>query len=263
MHALIARNLLDLYRDKISNLAHTTFGNCFRLIPALAFCLLFVGTQNQTLSAQKRSNLNYEGYSHRDFYFGISLALNQSKYHLTQASRFIQNDSILIIESKNGGGFNIGLVTNFEFGDNFDVRFPLPTFSFAKRDLIYKTTGREEITKTINSVLLEFPVHFRYKSAPYRDTRLFVVLGGRYSVDLASNSKDRNAQGLIKILPNDFAIEYGFGFQIFFPFFILSPEIKFSHGIMNIHNRQDGLIYSSLIDKLFSRGFAITFHFEG
>ena len=169
----------------------------------------------------------------------------------------------MVTEAASGPGFNLGIVANIEFGKNFDVRFLLPTISFAERRIQYQMTNRTNIEKKVESVFLEFPIHFRYKSALYKDTRLFVVAGAKYSVDLASNSRSRKAEDLVKVLPNDFVIEYGFGFQIFFPYFILSPEIKFSHGLLNIHDKNPNLIYSSPIEKLFSRGFSISLHFEG
>lgn len=213
------------------------------------------------MQAQK-GTFNYYKFK-RGYYFGITLGYNSSRYSILQNRSFILNDSIMVTEAASGPGFNLGIVTNIEFGKNFDVRFLLPTISFAERRIQYTMTDRTQLEKKIESVFLEFPIHFRYKSALYKDTRLFIIAGAKYSVDLASNSRSRKAENLIKVLPNDFIIEYGFGFQIFFPYFILSPEIKFSHGLMNIHDRNQNLIYSSPIDKLFSRGFSISLHFEG
>ena len=175
----------------------------------------------------------------------------------------MRSDSLRVVDASRGPGFNLGIVTNVKFGEHFDVRFLIPTLSFAERRLHYDLVGNRQETKTVGSVFIESPIHFRYKSRPYHDTRLFVIFGGKYSIDLASNSRARQADDLLKITRQDFALEYGFGFQIFFPYFILSPEIKFSHGLLNIHERNANLIYSSPIDRLFSRGFAISFHFEG
>ena len=64
------------------------------------------------------------------------------------------------------------------------------------------------------------------------------MLGGiNYQYDLASNSSARKAQNLVKLSPSDFSIEAGIGFQFYFPVFILSPELKFSEGIKNVHDR--------------------------
>lgn len=244
MHTAHSRHLLHLHWLKTTTLV------------ALVLAL-FAGT-----STAQKGTFNYYNFQ-RGYYFGISLGYNSSKYQITPHTSFIQNDSVLIMESLRGPGFNLGIVTNIEFGKNFDVRFLLPTVSFAERQLFYKMTDRQEVTKKVESVFLEFPIHFRYKSAPYHDVRMFVVAGAKYSIDLASNSRARKAEDLVKVFPNDFVFEYGLGFQIFFPYFILSPEIKFSHGLLNIHDRNPNLIYSSPIEKLFSRGFTFSLHFEG
>ncbi|MCP4437785.1 MAG: PorT family protein [Aureispira sp.] len=211
----------------------------------------------------QRGTFNYFKFSKKNYYFGITLGFNSSKYFVGQDKSFIKNDSIRVIESINGPGFNLGIVTNIKFGENFDLRFLLPTLSFADRRLEYKLTSGETELKKLESVFLEFPIHVRYKSKPYKDIRVFVVGGVKYSMDLASNSKARKSENLLKISAHDLVGELGLGFQIFFPYFILSPEMKFSFGMLNILNRDENLIYSSSINKLFSRGFAISLHFEG
>ncbi len=80
------------------------------------------------------------------------------------------------------------------------------------------------------------------------------MLGGfNYQYDLASNASARKADNLVKLKPYDFSIEAGIGFQFFFPVFILSPELKISNGLINVHSRDPNLIYSNTIDKLNSR----------
>lgn len=235
-----------------------------------SFCLIFFGALlfiSQTAEAQRGRNrgpMNYEHFSKKNFYFGITLGYNQSFHNITMHESFILNDSVQIMNALQGPGFNLGIVTNLKFGENFDMRFLLPTLSFADRRINYQMVNNPNILqKKIESVFLEFPIHFRYKSKPYKDMRFFVVVGAKYSIDLASNSKTRQADDLIKIVPHDFALEVGLGFQVFFPYFILSPELKFSYGLSNLHSRNPNLIFSSPIDKLFSRGLTISFHFEG
>ncbi|MDW8272691.1 MAG: hypothetical protein RMJ53_00490 [Chitinophagales bacterium] len=43
----------------------------------------------------------------------------------------------------------------------------------------------------------------------------------------------------------------------------MSPEFKFTHGILNIHAPTEGLIYSRVLDRLFSRALTITLNLEG
>jgi hypothetical protein len=212
-------------------------------------------------NAQTKGTFNYLDFASKPYYFGITLAYNTSSFQPYQSSRFFTSDSIRGVESLAGQGFNLGIVTNLKIGQNFDFRF-LPTLSFADRTLQY-TTSNALVNKRIEAVFFEMPFHARYKSDPYEDLRIFVIGGVKYSFDVASKSRTRQDANLVKVTPTDFAVELGAGVQFFFPYFIFSPEIKFSQGISNglIYNRD--LEFSSVLDKILSRTFTISFHFEG
>lgn len=242
----------------------TLIGHLFHLHRCqIILVLAFLGTLATATNAQKGS-FNYDNkFSKKAYYFGITLGANVTRYHIDKDMTLIGNDSIRSINAIYGPGFNLGIVANVKLGKHFDFRFLLPTLSFADRKLQYQMTNNSVVDKRIESVFLEFPIHFRYKSKPYKDFRIFVVAGAKYSIDLASNSRARQTEDLIRINQHDVAVEFGLGFQVFFPYFILSPEIKFSYGVYNIHSRKNQLVYSSVIDQLFSRGFAISLHFEG
>jgi hypothetical protein len=88
------------------------------------------------------------------------------------------------------------------------------------------------------------------------------LAGAKFDIDLASNSTARNAEDLVKLKTNDFALEAGIGFNFYLPFVTFSPEIKYSYGISNIHSRDPALKYSSVFDKLQSRMITISIHLE-
>jgi hypothetical protein len=239
--------------------------NLYRYKTLTIIAVLFLFAISQTSFAQRGggANFNFNAFNKKTYYFGISLGYNNSYYRIVHDRSFILNDTVKILESARGPGFNLGIVTNIKFGENFDFRFNLPTLSFAERRFEYTLTSKEVQKRKVESVFIDFPIQFRYKSKPYHDIRAFVIFGGKYSIDLASNSRARQADDLIKIQRQDLLLEYGVGFQVFFPYFILSPEIKFSHGLLNIHDRNAGLVYSRVIDRLLARGLTISFHFEG
>jgi hypothetical protein len=218
------------------------------------------------LQAQQRSqgNLNFYEFDQRQYYFGITLGYNTGHYRVYQSSNFIGNDSIRRVESVTGPGVNLGIVTNLKIGDYFDIRF-LPTLSFAERNINYAAVrpGAFPYNRKIESVFVEMPFQVRYKSEPYRDTRLFVLGGVKYAFDVASESRSRQADNLVKVVPTDLTFEVGAGVQFFFPFFIFSPEIKFSHGLGNVMLFDSRLPEASVIEKILSRTFTLSFHFEG
>jgi hypothetical protein len=90
-----------------------------------------------------------------------------------------------------------------------------------------------------------------------------MIGGGKYAYDLASLSKARKAEKLIRLTPNDFALELGFGFEFYFPLFILAPEVKISQGMMNVLSPDKNLIYSRSLDALKSRTITFSLLIEG
>jgi hypothetical protein len=237
--------------------------NLYRGKVILAIVFLFGALSVQAQFNDNR-NYNFYDFQQKPYYFGITLGYNTSSFKPFRSSNFLESDSIKIIESVSGPGFNLGIVTNLKMGDHFDFRF-LPTLSFAERNIEYTRRGRAAnfSMRQVESVLVEMPFHIRYKSAPYRDFRLFVIAGVKYSFDVASDSRSRQAETLVKVSPNDFALEYGAGIQFFFPFFIFSPEFKISHGIGNTLIYNDQLEESTVLEKLLSRTFTFSLHFEG
>jgi hypothetical protein len=211
-----------------------------------------------------KGNYNFFEFQQKPYYFGITLAINNSSFTPFRSEEFLYSDSIQSVQALKGPGFNLGIVTNLKIGDYFDFRF-LPTLSFGERKLVYDQTRRDakDNQRSVESVFVEMPFHFRYKSAPYKDKRLFVLAGVKYSFDVASDSRARQAESLVKISPHDFALEYGAGVQFFFPYFIFSPELKFSHGIGNTLIFNPTLEESTVLEKVLSRTFTLSFHFEG
>jgi hypothetical protein len=243
-------NLLHLYRSKIK---------------AIGILAIAVFMSAQSVQAQyQQGNFNFLDFQAKQYYFGITLGYNQGNYRIFHSNNFIRNDSFARVESVGGPGFNLGIVSNLRLGDYFDLRF-LPTLSFAERNIRYTPPSEalRPLNRRIESVLVEMPFHVRYKSAPYHDFRLFVIGGVKYSFDVASDSRSRQAAGLVRISPTDFQFEYGTGIQFFFPYFIFSPEIKISQGINNVLIFNNNLKQSTVLEQVMSRTFTLSFHFEG
>lgn len=230
-------------------------------LPVVFLCLL-----PMTASAQigQGSNLNYRDFQQKPYYFGITLGINNSNYRIYHSKNFIRNDSFARAESVTGPGFNLGIVSNLKVGEYFDLRF-LPTLSFTEHTIRYSPVGERGriLNRPIQSVLVEVPFHVRYKSAVYHDFRLFIIGGVKYSFDVASDSRTRQAAGLVRIAPTDFSVEYGAGIQFFFPYFIFSPELKISQGLNNVLIYNNRLEQSTVLEKVLSRTFTISLHFEG
>ncbi len=238
------------------------FNLCRAKVIIIAVCCLCLSQYTHGQSV--KGNYNFLDFQQKPYYFGITLAYNNSDFRIFHSRQFIRNDSISSAESVTGPGFNLGIVSNLKIGSYFDFRF-LPTLSFAERNIGYTSPSesRPPYSRKIESVFVELPFHLRYKSEPYNDMRMFIIAGIKYSFDVASDSRTRQADELVKISPSDFAFEYGAGVQFFFPYFIFSPELKVSHGLGNILIFNKDLDQSNVIEKIISRTFTISLHFEG
>lgn len=230
-------------------------------IGAIGVLLLMV---SMVSAQQNRSgNRNYYDFQSKQYYFGLSLGGNTSSYKVNQSQFFVENDSISIVEGGRGPGFDIHFILNVKIGQYFDFR-ALPGFSLGNsRSLEFTDANGTMQTRTYESVFVESPFLLRFKSEPYRDKRAFVVAGFKYSYDVQSNSSSRQANTLVKISPHDFAFEIGAGLQFFYPYFIFSPEIKWSRGLGNILIYDDRLAESRVIEQVRSSVFTLSFHFEG
>lgn len=234
----------------------------------LVIVIAFLLSPGAPIHAQRGSGggYHYLDFEGKDYYFGLTVGYNNSNFQILHSRKFILNDSFSIADPKPGPGFNVSMVTNLKIGEYFDFRF-LPGFSFAERSIVFRevNNGMTENIRTIESVFVQAPFQVRFKSAPYRDLRVFVLGGVKYTYDVASNARVRRelANSLIKISPHDFAVEVGAGIQIFMPYFIFSPEIKFSQGISNILIYNDELEQSRVIEKILSRTLTFSLHFEG
>ncbi len=229
---------------------------------------LFLGLLGiSTLYSQiNKSNTNYLDYKNKDYYFGISLGFNSSQHQVFHSREFIDNRNFLRAQGAPAIGFNVQGIVNYKIGEFFDIR-TLPGFTFATRHIDFQAAeGVMNILPprtTIQSIFVNLPFLVRFKSAPYRDKRAYVVAGINYSFDVASNSMSIGSEQLIQVDPHDFQLEAGIGMQFFFPYFILSPEIKFSQGINNTLLFNNQIEESTIIEKLLSRVLTFSFHFEG
>ncbi|HVS98009.1 MAG TPA: outer membrane beta-barrel protein [Puia sp.] len=239
--------------------------------PARAiFAVLFSAAVLTGSSAfgQLRDYLNLPDHDSKRYYLGIGFMYDNSHFQVTPHPKFLQSDSVLSVTPGNTGGFGVSGMFTLRLAEHWELRAAFPEFIFANNTLAYHVKfpppGEDSVaTKQIQSLLLGFPVQVKFLSDRIGNFRVYMLGGLNYQYDLASNSSARKAQNLVKLSPADLSVEAGIGFQFYFPVFILSPELKISEGIKNVHSRDPNLQYSNTIDKLKSRMIVFSLIFEG
>lgn len=205
--------------------------------------------------AQIRDGISQEDHDDRPYHFGINIGYNKSHFNFTHHPRFLQYDSIMDVESINNAGINLAWLVNVRMSRHFDVRLHPLDLTFSEKAFLYsqKYDIDTSVTKKVQSITLSFPVHIAFSSDRIHNFKVYTIAGGKFDYDLASNAGASKAEDLIKLKRSDLSVELGLGFHIYFPFFVLSPEIKLSSGLINLHSRDADLKYSNVIDKINSK----------
>ncbi|RYY89843.1 MAG: PorT family protein [Chitinophagaceae bacterium] len=220
--------------------------------------------------AQLPKEINLEEHDAKPYYFGITLASNTARFHVEQHPYYLGQDTVLVMEPTNSGGFGLGLLATARLNHRFELRFN-PTLIFLERNIVYQLKYRDifedgdgfQVTKKVESVITSFPLQLKFRSDRIGNFRVYMLGGVKLDYDLASNAKARQAENMIKIGKIDYGIEGGLGFNFYFKSFIFSPEVKFSNGLRNMHDRDANLKYSNVIDRIQSRMIVFSIHLEG
>lgn len=205
--------------------------------------------------AQSDNEINQENHDDKPYHFGINIGYNESHFNFTHHPRFLQYDSIMDVESINNPGINLAWLVNVRVSNHFDIRLHPLDLTFSEKAFLYtqKYEPDTSVTKKVQSITLSFPVHIAFSSDRIGNFKVYTIAGGKFDYDLASNAGASKAEDLVKLNRSDLSVELGLGFHIYFPYFVLSPEIKLSNGLTNLHARDPNLKYSNVLDKINSR----------
>ncbi len=201
------------------------------------------------------------------YYFGLTLGYNYSFLHVAKSPLFLQNDSIQSAEPGSSGGIAMGLMATARLNDHFQVRANPQLIIGGSKYIAYtllKTKPGENIfqNQTLPSTLVSFPIQLKFNSDRIGNFRTYMLAGLKYDLDLSSNSSARNVDDLIKLKKDDLGFELGLGFNFYLPFVTISPELKISNGLRNIHQYDPNLKYSNVLDQILSRMVVFSIHFE-
>lgn len=212
--------------------------------------------------------VNLGSFDRKKYHFGFLLGFNQADFYVDRKSEFASQDSLLSLNTGSTPGFNLGIIGSVNFTKNISVRF-LPTLSFEDRVLNYVFyAGADSTTlfeKRVESTYIDFPVNVKLRTDRLKNFAAYFVVGARYRINMQSEKDVKNEVAddiLVKTESNDFAIEFGGGFDFFLPYFKFGIELKMATGLNNLLVPEDTQ-FSNPIESLRSKTFMISLTFEG
>ncbi|OKS85247.1 type IX secretion/gliding motility protein PorT/SprT [Mucilaginibacter polytrichastri] len=170
------------------------------------------------------------------------------------------------ISSNSLPGFGIGFVTRYSFNEHLEIR-TTPELVFADKQILYTyldaTLGND--SKQIQTTSVDVPLLLKLKSDRIGDMRVYLI--GGLKTSFAINKKPNNVEAnledkAITLKRNYNAWEAGVGFDIYFEYFKLSPELKVSNSFNNMLASDKANPFTSPLSKLFLHTISFSLYFE-
>ncbi len=246
MHTTHIRNLFHLHWQKV----------ILGLI--LIGCGLTKTAHSQT-SSYYRKHLEY--YDDKPIHYGFLFALPITRFHIVHSNNFVNQDTTSRITAPTTLGFRMGFVVNGYLNERWDIR-TTPSVSLYDRVVEYefaRGTTRRELRE---ATWIEIPLLFKYKSQRRMNTRMYMLGGMTFGFETNVRKRLRQGSDFLNTKNSDLTIDYGFGLEQFLAYTKFSPEIRFSHGIVNLFRSNDTNNASGGIRRLTSHTITLYLMFE-
>jgi hypothetical protein len=178
----------------------------------------------------QRNNPNYDD---KKLTYGFLMALHTSNYQVDYADQFItqQLDTVHSVNPIWSSGFSLGFIVNYRLSEFLDLRLT-PQVAFYEQSVRYQYTDETFTDATVESTMVEVPILLKYKSERRGNIRMYMIGGVKPAFE-ASGRKEQTKEEL-ELKGTNISIEAGFGFDLYYPLFKFSPEIRFSRGLIDI-----------------------------
>jgi len=243
------------------------FKNILVLVLVLFVAQGAFGQKKPKVKNNQRLPPNLSKFYEKPYHFGFYLGYNTSTFKMKNSSDTSYYDGIRSLNSGKAPGFDLGIVADYHFSHNLSLRLT-PGLSFQERPLIFVfDAGANSINKVIESTVIEVPLSFKFSINRIQNFATYFTLGGKYSLDMASNEDVNNSTNslidvVVKTKKHDYSYTIGGGFDFFLTYFKFGIDLKASFGIPNIFI-QDNTMFSSPIESLKTRSLMISLTFEG
>lgn len=179
---------------------------------------------------------NNPNYDDRKLSYGFLIGLHTTSYQLKYSDAFVDSSlyaNLHSITPRWKPGFSLGFIVNYRLNDYLDFRLT-PKVAFYEHEVKYAfTDNTPDETRLVETTMVELPVLLKYKSERRGNVRMYMV-GGIKPAYQASGQRELENSESIEVKLTNFSLEAGFGFDLYYPLFKFSPEIRFSRGVADI-----------------------------
>jgi hypothetical protein len=192
-------------------------------------------SQRHTTNWVKRNNPNYDN---KKLSYGFLIGLHSTAYQIKYSDKFATPafDTVLSVQPQWKPGFVLGLIINYRIADFFDLRLT-PQVAFYENRLDYMYRVQNEVRsdqQVVETTFVEFPLLLKYKSERRGNVRMYMIGGVKPGFEASGKKNIDNTLATLEVKGFSTNLEVGFGFDLYYPLFKFSPELRFSRGITNM-----------------------------
>ncbi|MFM1912413.1 MAG: hypothetical protein RIR51_251 [Bacteroidota bacterium] len=198
----------------------------------LILILIIVHTIDSSAQSIRYKKIYKEFYSETPIHYGFSFGFPSIKLFNNQIS-LPTTGGIYKLSSPNNLGIQIGGTLTYILNQQWDIKSGL---NVALYDRVLEYYDSTKVKTQFNPFYgvnpftgIEIPLLFKLKSKRRYNNSAYAYFGIKYSKAVSV----KKSISKLDLKSNDLSIEYGIGFDQFFQYFKFSPEIRFSHGLLN------------------------------
>ena len=180
----------------------------------------------------KKNNPNYD---EKKLTYGFLIGLHTTAYQIKYSDPFVTQsfDTVSAVLPEWSPGFSLGFIVNYRLAEFLDIRLT-PEVAFYEHKLKYVYTDETSQEQLVETTMVEFPILLKYRSARRGNVRMYMIGGVKPGFEASGKKDIQTVTSGLEVKGTNLSLEAGFGFDLYYPLFKFSPEIRFSRGIANI-----------------------------
>lgn len=224
---------------------------------------LFISTYSHAQYIQE-ANLPYA--DQKMYHFGFNLGMHTQSMPIINTGFQQTNGEVWFAGIPSYSlGFNIGIIADLYLNEHFNLRTN-PTVYFGEKSIVFKeeSNKQEDYKKVFKANYLTLPIHVKFSGTRTKNFRPYLIAGPYASFAIANKKNEA-----IRFRNYDIGLDFGIGCNLYLPYFKLSPELRFSLGLINIVNTKRSDLanpelvkYSDAISSGKNRMISLIFNFE-
>jgi len=228
-------------------------------IVVFTFALVPFSSSAQLFRWARQNNPTYDD---KKFTYGFSIGLQNTNLQVKYSNQFVSHkfDSVQRVQPVTLPGFSLGFLINYHAAEFLDLRV-MPKAGFYTYKLYYYYFNAPAQSQTFDQTLVEVPVLLKYKSARRGNVRMYMVGGVTPAFQASGKNDVGSSTAALSIQKHNISLDVGMGFDLYYPFFKFSPEIRYSRGMSNMMGDKQ-TPYSEPLKKLNTNTISIYFIFQ-